>query len=386
MEIYECVLSLISGIGVFILAMKIVSDSLKTLAGEKMKLLLRKISGNRIIGVIVGALVTIVINSSAATTLMVIGFVNSNMMDLYQASAIIIGANIGTTTTGFLASLESFNISLFLSLFCFIGVMLAFIKKIKKLANLLIGLGMIFVGLKIMSSACDDESIKSGFKSVFKKIEFPLLLEFLGTIFTAILQSSTAMTGLVIIMLSNDAMTMKNALFITLGANVGTCVVALIGMIGTNINSKRAAIIHLTFNLVGCIVFTPILWIFTDGIIHCLEGMTSKEGIQIALFHLFFNCLTAIITIPLIKYLVKFSKFVIKDKKDNLVEKLLSEEEDFDEILRNGTIFSSLETNNEDNDKGKIKEEYNINNTDEEKEEINVEDCKNTKMTNIKSS
>ena len=174
-----------------------------------MKLLLRKIAGNRIIGVIVGALVTIVINSSAATTLMVIGFVNSNMMDLYQASAIIIGANIGTTTTGFLASLESFNISLFLSLFCFIGVMLAFIKNIKKLANLLIGLGMIFVGLKIMSSTCDDESIKSGFKSVFKKIDFPLLLEFLGTIFTAILQSSTAMTGLVIIMLSNDAMTMK---------------------------------------------------------------------------------------------------------------------------------------------------------------------------------
>ena len=180
-------------------------------------------------------------------------------------------------------------------------------------------------------------------------------------------------------------MTMKSALFITLGANVGTCVVALIGMIGTNINSKRAAIIHLTFNLVGCIVFTPILWIFTEGIIYCLEGMTSKEGIQIALFHLFFNCITAIITTPLIKYLVKFSKFVIKDKKDNLVEKLLSEEEDFDEILRNGTIFSSLETNNEDNDKGKIKEEYNINNTDEEKGEIG-EDCKNTKMTNIKSS
>ena len=148
MEIYECVLSLISGIGVFILAMKILSDSLKSLAGEKMKLLLRKIAGNRIIGVIVGALVTIVINSSAATTLMVIGFVNSNMMDLYQASAIIIGANIGTTTTGLLASLESFNISLFLSLFCFIGVMLAFIKKIKNIANLLIGLGMIFVGLK----------------------------------------------------------------------------------------------------------------------------------------------------------------------------------------------------------------------------------------------
>ena len=385
MEIYECVLSLISGIGVFILAMKLLSDSLNTLAGEKMKLLLQKIAGNRITGVLVGAFVTAVIHSSAATTLMVIGFVNSNMMDLYQASAIIIGANIGTTTTGLLASLESFNISLFLSLFCFIGVMLAFIKKIKKIANLLIGLGMIFVGLKIMSSACDDESIKSGFKSVFKKIDFPLLLEFLGTIFTAILQSSTAMTGLVIIMLSNQAMTMKNALFITLGANVGTCVVALIGIIGTNVNSKRAAIIHLTFNLLGCIIFTPILWIFTDEIIYLLRGITSKEGIQIAIFHLFFNCITAIITTPLIKYLVNFSKFVIKDQKVNIEEKLLGEEEDVGDILRNGTIFSSLDLNNKDNDKEKIKEEYNVNNSDEEKGEIN-EEGKNTMLTNVKSN
>ena len=193
------------------------------------------------------------------------------------------------------------------------------------------------------------------------------------------------MTGLVIIMLSNQAMTMKNALFITLGANVGTCVVALIGIIGTNVNSKRAAIIHLTFNLLGCIIFTPILWIFTDEIIYLLRGITSKEGIQIALFHLFFNCITAIITTPLIKYLVNFSKFVIKDKKVNIEEKLLGEEEDDGDILRNGTIFSSLDLNNKDNDKEKIKEEYNINNTDEEKGEIN-EEGKNTMLTNVKSS
>ena len=159
--------------------MKLLSDSLNVLAGEKMKALLQKIAGNRISGVLVGALVTAAIHSSAATTIMAIGFVNANVMDLYQASAIIIGANIGTTTTGLLASLESLNMSLYLSLFCFIGVMLAFIKKIKKIANLFIGLGMIFVGLKIMSSACNDESIKSGFRSVFEVIDFPLLLELL---------------------------------------------------------------------------------------------------------------------------------------------------------------------------------------------------------------
>ena len=382
MQIYECILSLISGIGVFILAMKLLSDSLNVLAGEKMKSLLKKIAGNRITGVLVGAFVTTVIHSSAATTLMVIGFVNSNMMDLYQAAAIIIGANIGTTTTGLLASLESFNISLFLSLFCFIGVMLAFIKKIKKIANLFIGLGMIFVGLKIMSSACNDESIKSQFKTVFEKIQFRLLLEFLGIIFTALLQSSTAMTGLVIIMISNQAMTMKNALFITLGANIGTCVIALIGIIGTNVNSKRAAIIHLTFNLFGCLIFTPILWIFTDEIIYLLKCITSKEGIQIALFHLFFNCITAMITTPLIKYLVKFSEFVIKDKKDFLEEKLVNDE-DFGNILRSGTVSNSTDVNSEDINAENINEEYNINNSDEEKG-ADDKDLKNTMLTNIK--
>ena len=382
MQIYECILSLISGIGVFILAMKLLSDSLNVLAGEKMKSLLKKIAGNRITGVLVGAFVTTVIHSSAATTLMVIGFVNSNMMDLYQAAAIIIGANIGTTTTGLLASLESFNISLFLSLFCFIGVMLAFIKKIKKIANLFIGLGMIFVGLKIMSSACNDESIKSQFKTVFEKIQFPLLLEFLGIIFTALLQSSTAMTGLVIIMISNQAMTMKNALFITLGANIGTCVIALIGIIGTNVNSKRTAIIHLTFNLFGCLIFTPILWIFTDEIIYLLKCITSKEGIQIALFHLFFNCITAMITTPLIKYLVKFSEFVIKDKKDFLEEKLVNDE-DFGNILRSGTVSNSTDVNSEDINAENINEEYNINNSDEEKG-ADDKDLKNTMLTNIK--
>ena len=382
MQIYECILSLISGIGVFILAMKLLSDSLNVLAGEKMKSLLKKIAGNRISGVLVGAFVTTVIHSSAATTLMVIGFVNSNMMDLYQAAAIIIGANIGTTTTGLLASLESFNISLFLSLFCFIGVMLAFIKKIKKIANLFIGLGMIFVGLKIMSSACNDESIKSQFKTVFEKIQFPLLLEFLGIIFTALLQSSTAMTGLVIIMISNQAMTMKNALFITLGANIGTCVIALIGIIGTNVNSKRTAIIHLTFNLFGCLIFTPILWIFTDEIIYLLKCITSKEGIQIALFHLFFNCITAMITTPLIKYLVKFSEFIIKDKKDYLEEKLVNDE-DFGNILRSGTVSNSTDVNSEDINAENINEEYNINNSDEEKG-ADDKDLKNTMLTNIK--
>ena len=313
MKVYECILSLITGVGVFIVAMKLMSDSLNQIAGNRMKSLLEKIAGNKIKSVLIGALVTAVIQSSSATTVMVISFVNADMMDLNQASAIIIGSNIGTTLTGILVSLESFNISLYLSLFVFIGVMLSFIKKLKKIANLLIGLGMLFVGLKMMSSACDDESIRKLFSNILEKLERPLLLELLGIIFTAIIQSSSAMTGIIIVMVGRRIMTLKNGLFITLGSNVGTCVTALISIIGANTNSKRTALIHFIFNISGCIMFTPLLWYFGGPIISLLEFISSENSLRIAYFHLFFNVTTACIMTPLINYLVGFVKFVIRD-------------------------------------------------------------------------
>ena len=360
MQVYECILSLIAGVGVFILAMKLMSNSLNELAGEKMKTLLAKIAGNRIKGVLMGALVTAVIQSSSATTVMVIGFVNVNVMDLNQAAAIIIGSNIGTTATGLLASLESLNISLYLSLLVFIGVMLAFIKRIKKVANLMVGLGMIFVGLKMMSSACNDDSIKDAFQKVLQEISFPLLLEFLGVIFTAIIQSSSAMTGIVIVMVGNGVMDMQNGLFITLGANVGTCVTALIGIIGANKNSKRTAVIHLVFNIAGCMIFTPILWIFNGPIISLLESMVSKEAMQIAYFHLFFNCTTALITTPLIDYLEKIARFVVKDEEnpDEVIDSFIKEKENIDIGQNEAVNKNSLEENIIDKkDKDKDKED-----------------------------
>ena len=369
MEVYECILSLIAGVGVFILAMKLMSNSLNELAGEKMKTLLAKIAGNRIKGVLMGALVTAVIQSSSATTVMVIGFVNVNVMDLNQAAAIIIGSNIGTTATGLLASLESLNISLYLSLLVFIGVMLAFIKRIKKIANLMVGLGMIFVGLKMMSSACNDDSIKTAFQNVLKEISFPLLLEFLGVIFTAIIQSSSAMTGIVIVMVGNGVMDMRNGLFITLGANVGTCVTALIGIIGANKNSKRTAVIHLVFNIAGCLIFTPILWIFNGPIISLLESMVSKEAMQIAYFHLFFNCTTALITTPLIDYLEKIARFVVKDEEnpDEIIDSFIKEKENIDIGQRETTV-----------DKNALEEDI-IDKKDKDKDKEDGEDKKEGK-------
>ena len=391
MEIYECILSLIAGVGVFILAMKLLSDSLNEIAGERMKTLLEKIAGNRIKGVLVGALVTGVIQSSSATTVMVIGFVNINVMDLKQAASIIIGANIGTTVTGLLASLESLNISLYLSLLTFIGVMLAFVKSIKKIANLLVGLGMIFVGLKLMSDSCNDKSIKSSFEDVLKKINFPLLLELLGVIFTAIIQSSSAMTGIVIVMVQNKVMDMHNGLFITLGANVGTCVTAIIGIIGANINSKRTAVIHLTFNISGCLLFTPILWIFNKPILSVLEAIVSKEPMQIAVFHLFFNCTTALITTPLIDYLVKIAKMIIRDEKkeDEVIEGLIDDVKNIDINPRETTNTLNDDDKGNENNNDEEKKDYEpplslINEKEKEKEIDNTDD-KDKKENNDKN-
>ena len=386
MKVYECILSLIAGIGVFILAMKLMSDALNRIAGESMKRLLQKLAGNRIVGVLIGALVTAVIQSSSATTVMVIGFVNADVMNLNQAAAIIIGSNIGTTVTGLLASLESLNISLYLSLLVFIGVMLAFIKKIKKYANLMTGLGMIFVGLKMMSSACDDKSIKDAFGEVLSHLQFPLLLELLGIIFTAIIQSSSAMTGIVIVMVGKKVMTMKSGLFITLGANIGTCVTALLGIIGANTNSKRTALIHFIFNMSGCIIFTPILWIFSDQITALLEKMSKEDSMRIAYFHLFFNILTAIVTTPLIKYLVKLVTWAIKDR-DETQEQLewFIQDRDREPLIDTRPTSTSIDVNNistNDKDEHKIEdlnEEGNliINDFDKDKKGLFEHDSSN---------
>ena len=375
MQVYECILSLITGVGVFILAMKLMTYSLTQIAGNRMKNLLQKLAGYEKKGVLIGALVTSIIQSSSATTVMVIGFVNADIMDLNQAAAIIIGSNIGTTITGILASLESFNISLYLSLFVFIGVILSFIKKLKKIANLLIGLGMIFVGLKMMSNACDDESIREWFSHILEKLEHPLLLELIGIIITAIIQSSSAMTGIIIVIVGKKVMMLRNGLFITLGANVGTCVTALISIIGANTNSKRTALIHFIFNISGCALFTPLLWIFGKPIIYLLEVISSDDRVRIAYFHLFFNITTAFIMTPLIKYLVRFVKYVIKDGKVVIEDNDLFMKEKGENInIKPSSI--SLDVNISNN---VINEDLHTNENATEKDEFILKEIKNKK-------
>ena len=318
MSLFESLLALLAGIGVFLTGMDFMSSSLRRVAGPELKKLLGKMTNNRFAGIGVGASVTAIIQSSSATTVMVVGFVNAGVMTLTQATSIIMGANIGTTVTGLLVSLSSINISLYLSALAFIGVMMMFINKssIKNIGGIIAGLGLLFIGLSLMSDAFNVEEARNMFTSLFATINFPLLLLFLGMIFTALMQSSSAMTGLIIVMAGQGVMNLEDALFVVLGVNIGTCVTALIATIGTSVNARRTGLIHLLFNVVGTIIFTIFIWIFKNQVVSLLSHINNIQY-EIALFHLFFNLVTTCLLLPFIKQLVKIAEIFIKDKEEN---------------------------------------------------------------------
>lgn len=317
MSLFESLLALLAGIGVFITGMEFMSSSLRRVAGPELKKLLGKMTNNRFAGVGVGASVTAIIQSSSATTVMVVGFVNAGVMTLTQATSIIMGANIGTTVTGLLVSLSSINISLYLSALAFVGVMMMFINKssIKNIGGIIAGLGLLFIGLSLMSDAFNVEEARNMFTNVFASINFPLFLLLLGMIFTALMQSSSAMTGLVIVMAGQGVMNLDAALFVVLGVNIGTCVTALIATIGTNVNARRTGLIHLLFNIAGTIIFTIFIWIFKNQVVSLLSHINNIQY-EIALFHLFFNVVTTCLLLPFIKQLVRISEIIIKDKQE----------------------------------------------------------------------
>lgn len=320
MEIFLSLLALLIGCGVFINGMNMLSDGLEKTTGRGLKKLLGKISNNRFAGVGIGAAVTALIQSSSATSVMTIGFVNAGVMSLSQATAIIMGANIGTTITGILVSLSSLNINIYFSLLTFIGVILMFIKKdnIKNIGAILCGFGLLFVGLDLMGNTFKNNiEVVNFFENIFSSINFPLLLIFVGIIFTALIQSSSAATGVIITMVGAGALSVGDGLFIILGSNIGTCITALIASIGTNTNAKRTAFIHLSFNLIGTILFTIILWIFNAQIVNLLNTLLpGNTQMQIAWFHVIFNLTTTILLIPFINHLVKLAQFAIKEPKD----------------------------------------------------------------------
>ena len=336
MELLKSLILLLAGVGVFIVGMNMMGDGLEKGAGKGLKKLLSKISNNRIAGVGIGTAVTGIIQSSSATSVMVIGLVNAGVMTLFQATAIIMGANIGTTVTGLIVALSGSKGAISFSdiaiLLAFIGVMMMFVKKerVKLIGSILCGLGVIFVGLGIMGDALDPDKfpqLTSAFASVFTAIDFPLILIVLGAVFTAIIQSSSAATGIVITLvgattaLGEPVLAVSSALFIVLGSNIGTCVTALIACIGTGTNAKRTAFTHFIFNVIGTVFFTAILWPTGNLFPNLLKILPTPE-MQIAVFHVIFNVTTTLVLVPFINYLVKLSTMVIKDKEAEKKEQL----------------------------------------------------------------
>ena len=323
MQLIQSLIWLLAGVGIFIVGMNFMSEALEKSAGAGMQKMLGRIVGNRFSGVGVGAGVTAIIQSSSATSVMVIGLVNAGVMTLMQATPVIMGANIGTTITGVLVALKNDFFNMAMYFLAFAGVMMGFFKSEKvKLAGLLCsGLGLIFVGLEIMSSdqAFGNALIKEMFTGIFSVINFPLLLILVGVIFTALIQSSSAATGVVITMVGTGVMDLDLALFIVLGANIGTCVTALLACAGANANSKRVALIHFTFNVIGTAVFTAIIWILREPVVSLLTSFFPGSDpmslqMRVSVFHVVFNVTTTLLLLPFVKQLVAFSKVVIRDQ------------------------------------------------------------------------
>ncbi len=314
----EAILLLFAGVGVFIVGMNLLGDGLERSAGGGLKKMLGKISGNRFSGVAVGAGVTAIIQSSSATTVMVIGFINAGILTLFQATSIILGASIGTTVTGIIVSLQNLPISDFVMLCTFVGVMMGFIKneRVKQIGTILCGFGLIFVGLDLMGSSLRNSvAINEFFIDLFQKINFPLLLIFCGVIFTALIQSSSAATGIFITMAGTGSLQLDAALFLVMGANIGTCVTGVLASLGACPNARRASLIQVSSKVFGMVLFTAVLWPLKNQAVELFQKIPGGPAMQLAWFHVIFNVVTTGLLIPFIPQLVKMATRFIKDKE-----------------------------------------------------------------------
>lgn len=327
--VYAFVL-LVSGLGALLIGFKLLSDNIEKLANSGIKKLFNKIGKSKLVGVGIGAGVTAIIQSSGATTIMIIGFVNAGIMTLSQATCMIMGANIGTTITAQIVALEALDISKFFMLFSVIGIFMAMLckkDKVKTVGLALAGLGLVFISLDFMSSAMDVFKESEKVVDLLSKCNNPFLLLIIGIVFTALIQSSSATTTILIQMVSAGIAigTSSNAVYyVVLGSNIGTCVTALLSSIGTSTNAKRTSIIHLLFNVIGTIIFFIMLLIWKDfG--NVLAKMFSLPGTQIAMFHTFFNTICTILFLPISSLFVKMACLIIPEKKeekanDNLLD------------------------------------------------------------------
>ena len=309
----ELVLSLLGGLALFMYGMQMMSTNLEAVAGNRMKQILERLTANRFLGVLVGAGITALIQSSSATTVMTVGFVNSGLMTLKQAVWIIMGANVGTTITGQLIALD---IGALAPLIAFVGVMsLIFVKnkKVQHVGGIIAGIGVLFIGMGMMSDAMVPLRDSETFIHMVTKFSNPLLGILVGAVFTAIIQSSSASVGILQALAMGGVINLHSAVFVLFGQNIGTCITALLASVGTSRNAKRTTLIHLMFNVIGTALFVTlcILTPFTDFVI----GLTPDNPVaQIANVHTIFNISTTLILLPFGALLEKIAIAILPDK------------------------------------------------------------------------
>lgn len=311
---FTAILGLLGGLALFLYGMRMMSDGLEDAAGNRMKRILERLTSNRFLGVGVGAGITAVIQSSSATTVMVVGFVNSGMMTLSQAVWIIMGANIGTTITGQLIALD---VGMLAPLIAFVGVALIVFFKAPKtdhIGKILAGLGIIFIGMEMMGTAMSPLRESEAFVSMMTKFSNPLLGILFGALFTAVIQSSSASVGILQTLAVSGLISFPNAVFVLFGQNIGTCVTALIASVGANRSAKRTTIIHLMFNIIGTVVFTVLCLLLP--VADWVGGITPDDPAkQIANMHTVFNIISTLLLLPFGNYMAKFAEKIFPDKK-----------------------------------------------------------------------
>lgn len=313
------VLALLGGLALFLYGMQMMSSGLEAAAGNRMKRILEKLTSNRILGVLVGAGITAVIQSSSATTVMVVGFVNSGMMTLRQAVWIIMGANIGTTITGQLIALDVGEIA---PLMAFIGVALVvFIKKptVRYWGQIVAGLGILFLGMNMMSDSMLPLRESEAFIGLMTQFSNPLLGILAGTVFTAVIQSSSASVGILQTLAKSGLIGLDSAVYVLFGQNIGTCITAVLASIGTSRNAKRTTIIHLLFNVIGTTLFTVVC--MCTPLTSWVAGWTpDNPSAQIANMHTLFNVVTTLLLLPFGSYLASLATKILPEKTSEAEE------------------------------------------------------------------
>ena len=329
-KLMETLFMFAGGVGMFLYGMGMMADGLQKTTGEKMKSWIAALTKNKFLSISLGALITAVIQSSSATTVMVVGFVNAGVMTLNQSVGIIMGSNIGTTITAWIVSMGEWSqmlkpefIAPILIAIGSFSILFSKSERQKNLSEILIGFGLLFIGLSFMSSTISEYSSHPLFKQAFITLgKNPLLAILVGVVVTGIIQSSSASVGILQALALSGLISWSSAVFITLGQNIGTCVTSIISTVGASTNAKRASAIHLLFNTVGAVIFGIIFFVLFK--LNPVWANANINTVQISLFHTVFNISNTLILLPFSNQLVKLSTLIFKEYDEEEVDEIFA--------------------------------------------------------------